>query len=668
LRTLRVLGYVAAVVAMLALALGYGRQPSPGPSYYLVAAGIVFLCLFAAVMSWRSGGKADRLLSTWVTLMVIAAVQLTGGSDGYLYPVYFFLLGWFALPSVGGSAAEFGLAIGMVEALSLLLNEQGSILQVLLNNLPRALAAFAPPAVYGIFAEMLTESESDRDGERRPPPKAEAQRTTPHREESLLVETARGMLPLLHRHSGAQASCLFCRHDDHLMRLDDYIGGRGRIAGRALVKTTHPLLARAAGGATLINGYRPGPGGAPPWYQSAMTPSNFAVAPIKVGGTLEGIFLLDRDGSQFEMDVLEDLRDASEAVVASTTESPAVEGPGLSPDWFDRVLSATARENNLQKVVHRSVMGLHGLFPDRTVTVALREDDGSRMRVYESMGNFARGRSWRVFDTAGGVAGWVMRYEKPMRRNRMALGDKGVRSLSEEDDPDREIGSCAAAPLLVRNRVVGVMLMESESSEGFGAMHEHVLRGCAALLSLAMERLVLEDRRRKTTGTDGVTGLPRITHFEERLEESIVDVRRFGRSVAVMVVDIDGFGGMNRKLGFETGDKILRATTARLRKLLGNEAYMARTGADSFSILIRGADGAAVEAIAESVSSSFAGRPLELNGIEVSLTVSIGACATHTDRRVPMLRSRARELLEQARSVGEGRCVVSELPAVSLRE
>lgn len=666
-RTLRVLGYVAAVVGMLALALGYGRRASDDPLYYLVAAGILFLCLFAAVTSWRSGRRADRLLSIWMTLMVIAAVQLTGGSDGYLYPVYFFLLAWFALPSVGSSAAEFGLAVGLVEALSLLLNEQGTILEVLFDNLPRALAAFAPPAVFGIFAEMISESEGERGRRPRPAPEEDSQPAS-RRKQSLLMETARGMLPLLHRHSGAQTTCLFCRHDDELMRLDDYIGGRGRITGRALVRTTHPLLARAADGATLINGYRPEPEGAPPWYRSTIVPTNYAVAPVKVDGVLEAVFLLDRDGSSFDMDVLEDLRDASEAAVASSTEGPSPETAGLSPDWFDRVLSGTARESNLQKAVHRSVMGLHGLFPDRTVTVALREDEGARMRVYESMGHFAQGRSWRVFDTTGGVAGWVMRYEKPMRRNRMALGDKGVRSLSEEDDPEREIGSCAAAPLMVRDRVVGVMLMESESSEGFGPAHEHVLRGCAALLSLAMERLVLEERRRKTTGTDGVTGLPRITHFEERLEESITGVRRFGRSVAVMVVDIDGFGEMNRKLGFEKGDGILRATTARLRSLLGADAYIARTGADSFSVLIQGADGAAVEAIAESVSSSFADRPLELDGTEVGLTVSIGACATHTDRRVPRLRSQARELLEQARSVGAGRCVVSELPAVSLQE
>jgi len=123
---------------------------------------------------------------------------------------------------------------------------------------------------------------------------------------------------------------------------------------------------------------------------------------------------------------------------------------------------------------------------------------------------------------------------------------------------------------------------------------------------------------------DTLTGLPNRRMFFDRLEHEIRRVQRYGKSFALMFVDLDEFKEINDQYGHQTGDQALKEITQRLIKLLRATDIVARLGGDEFTIIMsdigRRSD---VEAVAAKLMLTIT-EPLQLNGISASVSASIG--------------------------------------------
>ena len=82
---------------------------------------------------------------------------------------------------------------------------------------------------------------------------------------------------------------------------------------------------------------------------------------------------------------------------------------------------------------------------------------------------------------------------------------------------------------------------------------------------------------------DALTGLANRRHFEDALQDT---VEQPNASAAVLLIDLDGFKGVNDLFGHLAGDKLLAAIASRLRACLGKRDLIARLGGDEFAILI----------------------------------------------------------------------------------
>ncbi len=85
---------------------------------------------------------------------------------------------------------------------------------------------------------------------------------------------------------------------------------------------------------------------------------------------------------------------------------------------------------------------------------------------------------------------------------------------------------------------------------------------------------------------DALTGLPNRPSFIARLDSAILEARRNGNGIAVVIADIDGFRQVNDSEGHTGGDKALQIVAQSLRHAVGERATLARTGGDEFGILI----------------------------------------------------------------------------------
>jgi diguanylate cyclase (GGDEF)-like protein len=147
---------------------------------------------------------------------------------------------------------------------------------------------------------------------------------------------------------------------------------------------------------------------------------------------------------------------------------------------------------------------------------------------------------------------------------------------------------------------------------------------------------------------DALTGLGTRAWILERLGAAVAS----NGTLALMLLDLDGFGLMNDSFGQSTGDRILMEIAHRLQLALGDAALgVARIGGDEFAILAEGVASGELGALVELILMS-AVRPMIIDGFKISVSASIGVFCGCPGRSAPedLLRdaylamSRAKEL------------------------
>jgi len=131
--------------------------------------------------------------------------------------------------------------------------------------------------------------------------------------------------------------------------------------------------------------------------------------------------------------------------------------------------------------------------------------------------------------------------------------------------------------------------------------------------------------------TDSLTTLANRRVFEERLGTAFAASRRNGNLFAVHFVDLDGFKDVNDTLGHATGDLLLRAVVARLKKLVRQTDLLARFGGDEFAVLQADAnDSVSTATLAQKIIDALAASFM-IEGNEVFITASIGVASYSPD-------------------------------------
>jgi len=87
---------------------------------------------------------------------------------------------------------------------------------------------------------------------------------------------------------------------------------------------------------------------------------------------------------------------------------------------------------------------------------------------------------------------------------------------------------------------------------------------------------------------DHMTGLLNHLGFRPRLETAVLDARKNGRLHALLMLDLDGFGILNRELGTDVGDEAIVAVAGRLHASVRETDVVGRqhNAGDEFSVLL----------------------------------------------------------------------------------
>lgn len=179
-----------------------------------------------------------------------------------------------------------------------------------------------------------------------------------------------------------------------------------------------------------------------------------------------------------------------------------------------------------------------------------------------------------------------------------------------------------------------------------------------------LARQVEELRKR-----DQVTGLLNRPTFLRALEDAVSASAAGNRAHGLLLIEPDHYQRLLQEIGLDSADAMLAALAERLREAIGEDAIAARYAEHRLAVLLRDADYAATEALAERVLAAFAGDVFQIGAHSSVVTASIGGVQIGEKiASVSQVLARADAGVASALGVGGNRCEIFDPAAADRAE
>ncbi len=161
---------------------------------------------------------------------------------------------------------------------------------------------------------------------------------------------------------------------------------------------------------------------------------------------------------------------------------------------------------------------------------------------------------------------------------------------------------------------------------------------------------------------DALTGIANRRHFGMRAAVEVEEARRSGAALGAVMMDIDHFKRINDCYGHATGDAVLQQIADIVTLQLRPHDLFARVGGEEFAVLLPGSDSENSLAVAERIREAVAAAPIEVGGVRMPATLSLGVSAlADEDEDIGPVMSRADQALYGAKAAGRNRALVGDM-------
>jgi diguanylate cyclase (GGDEF)-like protein len=167
-----------------------------------------------------------------------------------------------------------------------------------------------------------------------------------------------------------------------------------------------------------------------------------------------------------------------------------------------------------------------------------------------------------------------------------------------------------------------------------------------------------ERRLRYQATHDDLTNIFNRQHMTAMIRESLQS--NDDQSVSLLFLDLDDFKLVNDLWGHAVGDEVLGAVANRLRRLVGGDVLISRWGGDEFTVVLKNADPATINALAHRVRSLFS-QPINTSVGPHPIACSVGvATAFSGDDLDQLLHDADAKMFEEKQANGKSRMIEPE--------
>lgn len=329
-----------------------------------------------------------------------------------------------------------------------------------------------------------------------------------------------------------------------------------------------------------------------------------------------------------------------------------------------------------------TILALKNSFIFKNFSLFLYDEDAKVLRLRIANGVFYDEEGSFKIEPGKGIAGWVFQNRTPVCVGDVSRDHRFVEFSSSKTIP----ASLLCVPLVYRGAAIGVISLDSATTDNFTRKDQKFLESIAYLISVAITnskhyRIVKEE-----SVTDNLTGLTNYRALQNKFREALEQNRPETGKLSFMMIDIDYFKKINDTYGHQAGNRVLRGLSDLFRSYFRKDDVVARYGGEEFAIILKGSPIAAARDMAENLRHRVAREKFYIDDEHtqaINLTISIGLSGfdneniqelagksddDHTDLtqiQIQLIRN-ADEALYEAKRVGRN-IVITWEQAVGLR-
>ncbi|MBL0160021.1 MAG: diguanylate cyclase [Bryobacterales bacterium] len=218
-----------------------------------------------------------------------------------------------------------------------------------------------------------------------------------------------------------------------------------------------------------------------------------------------------------------------------------------------------------------------------------------------------------------GLSGWVAEKRKPVLNGNPAV----EAGYTRDERKFSLLQSGLAIPLQSPTDVVGVLALYHQDQDAFTKDHLRILLAIGSKAALTIENALEYGAAKKNAETDPLTGLLNAKAMFLGLDAEIQHCQERSASLAVLVLDLDGFKQINDRHGHLAGNDVLVELSKQLRRMCRKSDLLSRMGGDEFVAVCPDMDRSMAYARAEAFESIVAEVGRSVCGSE-TLSVSVG--------------------------------------------
>jgi diguanylate cyclase (GGDEF)-like protein len=157
---------------------------------------------------------------------------------------------------------------------------------------------------------------------------------------------------------------------------------------------------------------------------------------------------------------------------------------------------------------------------------------------------------------------------------------------------------------------------------------------------------------RQLAELDALTGLHNRRYFDEVLDREVSRANRYGRSLALILLDLDDFKAINDRIGHLAGDAVLAELGERVRDSLRSADIACRIGGDELAVIMPESTFEDAQLLYDRLQEGITARPFA-TGERMSASAGIAELERDDDARA--LFERADQALYRAKGEGKNR-------------
>ena len=215
----------------------------------------------------------------------------------------------------------------------------------------------------------------------------------------------------------------------------------------------------------------------------------------------------------------------------------------------------------------------------------------------------------------------------------------------------------AALPLMIDGTPIGAMTLFSTARDAFDEAEIGVLLELTANLCFALQYLDKDEALHFLAYFDSLTGLAKRQLFCQRLGQMLAPGASNGRSVTVLVFDVQKLGMVNDSLGRYAGDRLIEEIAARVKDAYQGSECAAYFGGGTFALALPDMGRSNTEDTGRMMQSAAAKlfvEPFRIGGQELRPAIRSGvAYFPHDGKTADTLVQNAEAALKAAREDNE---------------